>query len=162
MILYSLHAPSMPVRKKHGEPWRKHGHSMEERSGRVMAVPPFPVYLVLMVTEEQFRSAALGFPEATEEPHVDKTSFRVKRKIFATYDARLKRACIRLPETEQGIYCSASPGSIYPVDNKWGKQGWTLVELETVRYTVFRDALRKAYCTVAPQKLADLAARQRS
>lgn len=39
-----------------------------------------------MVSIEAFRKLALSFPEVTEEPHFEKTSFRVKGKIFATYD----------------------------------------------------------------------------
>ena len=39
-----------------------------------------------MVSIDTFRKLALSFPEATEEPHFEKTSFRVKKKIFATYD----------------------------------------------------------------------------
>jgi hypothetical protein len=34
-----------------------------------------------------------SFPKATEEPHFEKTSFRVKKKFFATYDKKNKRAC---------------------------------------------------------------------
>jgi hypothetical protein len=37
-----------------------------------------------VVTIEQFRLWALSFPEATEELHFEKTSFRIKKKIFAT------------------------------------------------------------------------------
>ena len=33
---------------------------------------------------EQARRFALSLPETTEEPHFDKSSFRVKGKIFAT------------------------------------------------------------------------------
>jgi hypothetical protein len=34
-----------------------------------------------MVPIDTFRKLALSFPEATEEPHFEKTSFRVKRKF---------------------------------------------------------------------------------
>ena len=37
-----------------------------------------------MVTIDIFRKLALSFPEATEGPHFEKTSFRGKKKIFAT------------------------------------------------------------------------------
>lgn len=36
------------------------------------------------MTLDDVRSVALGLPEATEEPHHDRTSFRVRGKIFAT------------------------------------------------------------------------------
>lgn len=109
-----------------------------------------------MVTIDTFRKLALSFPEATEEPHFEKTSFRVKKKIFATYDDKNKNACIKLSEINQDVFSSTDRTVIYPVPNKWGKQGWTLVELKKVRKDVFVDALTTAYCEVAPKKLSEL------
>ena len=40
--------------------------------------------------------------------------------------------------------------------NKWGKQGWTTIEMEKVDIKVFIAALTCAYCEVAPKKLATL------
>ncbi len=108
-----------------------------------------------MVSIDTFRKIALSFPEATEEPHFEKTSFRVKKKIFATYDDIKKRACIKLSEIDQNVFSSADKSIIFPVDNKWGKQGWTLIEMSKVRKDLFVDALTTAYCEVAPKKLAD-------
>jgi hypothetical protein len=98
---------------------------------------------------------ALSFPETNEEPHFEKTSFRVRKKIFATYDETKNRACLKLTEADQDIFSLAAPGIIYPVDNKWGKQGWTLVELAKVRKKLFSDALISAYKAVAPPKLVE-------
>jgi hypothetical protein len=108
-----------------------------------------------MVSIETFRKLALSFPEVTEEPHFEKISFRVKNKIFATCDKKNKRACIKLSEIDQDVFSSADKTIIYPVANKWGKQGWTLIELKKVHKDVFSDALITAYCEVAPKKLAD-------
>lgn len=108
-----------------------------------------------MVTIDTFRKLALSFPEATEEPHFEKTSFRVKKKIFATYDDKNKRACIKLSEIDQDVFASIDRTTIYPVDNKWGKQGWTLIEMNKVKRELFVDALTTAYCEVAPKNLAD-------
>lgn len=109
-----------------------------------------------MVSIDAFRKLALSFPEATEEPHFEKTSFRVKKKIFATYDAAHHRACIKLSETDQDVFSAGNKNSIFPVGNKWGKQGWTIVELGQVNEELFDDALTTAYCEVAPPKLAAL------
>lgn len=109
-----------------------------------------------MVAIDTFRKLALSFPEATEEAHFEKTSFRVKKKIFATYDDFKKRACIKLSEIDQDIFSSTDRTIIFPVDNKWGKQGWTLIEMKKVPKELFVDALTTAYCEVAPKKLADL------
>jgi hypothetical protein len=108
-----------------------------------------------MIEFEEFRKLAMSFPEVTEEPHFEKTSFRVKKKIFATYDAKNHRACIKLSQIDQDVFAS-DRAIIYPVDNKWGKQGWTLVELNTVHPDLFKDALTEAYRQVAPKKLSDL------
>jgi predicted DNA-binding protein (MmcQ/YjbR family) len=108
-----------------------------------------------MVSIDTFRKLALSFPEATEEPHFEKTSFRVKKKIFATYDNIKKRACIKLSEIDQDVFSSADKTIMFPVDNKWGKQGWTLVEMRKVRKELFVDALTTAYREVAPKKLSE-------
>lgn len=41
-----------------------------------------------MVSIETFRELAMSFPNATEEPHFEKTSFRVNKKIFGTFDEK--------------------------------------------------------------------------
>lgn len=105
---------------------------------------------------DQLREMALAFPEVTEEPHFEKISFRVKKKIFATYDERLKRVSVKLSEVDQSVFCSGDQTFIFPVVIKWGKQGWTLIEMEEVHQALFKYVLKAAYCTVAPQKLGDL------
>jgi predicted DNA-binding protein (MmcQ/YjbR family) len=108
-----------------------------------------------MVTLDTLRKLALSFPETTEEPHFEKSSFRVKKKIFATYDDINKRACIKLSEIDQDVFASADRTTIYPFDKKWGKHGWTIIEMKKVNKDLFTDALTTAYCEVAPKKLAD-------
>jgi hypothetical protein len=108
-----------------------------------------------MIELEELRNLAMSFPEVTEEPHFEKTSFRVKKKIFVTYDAKHHRACIKLSEIDQDVFAS-DKSIIYPVDNKWGKQGWTLIELNTVHPDLFIDALTTAYREVAPISLSKL------
>lgn len=113
-----------------------------------------------MVTIEEYRNIALAFPEAREEPHFEKTSFRVKKKIFATYDEENNRACVKLSEVDQDVFSSLGKTAIYPVDNKWGKQGWTFIEMAKVHKELFNDALATAYCGVAPKKLAEVVKNQ--
>lgn len=108
-----------------------------------------------MVTLNTLRKIALSFPETSEEPHFEKTSFRVKKKIFATYDDKTKRACIKLSEINQDVFCLVDKTIIFPVDNKWGKQGWTFIEMKKVNKELFTDAITSAYCKVAPLKLAE-------
>ncbi len=109
-----------------------------------------------MISIHTLRKLALSFPEVTEEPHFEKTSFRIKKKIFVTYDEPNHRACVKLSEIDQDVFSTADKSIIYPVDNKWGKQGWTFIEMDKVHKDLFTDAITTAYCEVAPKKLAAL------
>lgn len=108
-----------------------------------------------MITLDLFRELALSLPETTEDPHFEKKSFRVKKKIFATYDEVLKRACVKLSPTDQSVFCGIGKAIIYPAPHSWGKQGWTLIDLEKVTQDVFIDALTTSYCEVAPENLVN-------
>ncbi len=105
-----------------------------------------------MVSIETFRKLALSFPETTEEPHFEKTSFRIKKKIFATFDEKNDRAVLKLNEIDQSVFCASSEMIFYPIPNKWGKQGWTIVELSKVRPEMFEDALIRSYENVISKK----------
>jgi predicted DNA-binding protein (MmcQ/YjbR family) len=110
---------------------------------------------LLMISIHLFRQIALSLPETTEEPHFEKISFRVKKKIFATYNSVAQRACVKLSAIDQDVFCKTNLNIVHPVENHWGKQGWTLIDLNKVHEDVFIDALKTAYCQVAPIKLAD-------
>lgn len=108
-----------------------------------------------MVDVETFRELALAFPEATEEPHFEKVSFRVGKKIFATLDLEKQTAVLKLTEEDQAKFLEMNDAVIYPVKGAWGKQGWTVVELSKVEPAVFQQALKTAFFTVAPKKPAN-------
>jgi predicted DNA-binding protein (MmcQ/YjbR family) len=107
-----------------------------------------------MVNIKTFRQIALSFPEATEAPHFEKSSFRIGKKIFATYDSKNKQACIKLSVKDQDVFAAFDNSIIFPVANKWGSQGWTFVDLVKVSKAMFIAALTTAYCEVAPKKLS--------
>ena len=98
-----------------------------------------------MISIKTFKELALSFPETSQKPHFEKTSFRVKNKIFATLSEETCLAVIKLSEVDQSVFCSIEKSVIYPVNNKWGKQGWTVIDLKKVRKDVLRDALTTAY-----------------
>jgi len=105
-----------------------------------------------MVNIKTFKQLALSFAGAEELPHFEKSSFRVKKKIFATHAADSNIICVKLSEIDQSVFCAFDKTIIYPVDNKWGKQGWTLVDLKKVRKDMLTDVLTTAYNTVAAKK----------
>lgn len=107
-----------------------------------------------MIDMKTFRDLAMSFTQVEELSHFEKISFRVKKKIFATADEKNKQAVVKLSLIDQSVFTDGNQSIIFPVPNKWGAQGWTIINLKKVKKTVFKDALTTAYCTVAPQKLA--------
>jgi predicted DNA-binding protein (MmcQ/YjbR family) len=100
-----------------------------------------------MVTFKALQKMALSFPGATEQPHFDKTSFRAG-KIFATYDEKKDRAVVMLSLPEQDVFCLIDKAVIYPVPNKWGDKGATIVEMKLIDKKLLEGLLKSAYETI--------------
>ncbi|ASS49976.1 MAG: hypothetical protein A3D31_10395 [Candidatus Fluviicola riflensis] len=109
-----------------------------------------------MVTLEKLRELGLSFAESSEEPHFEKTSFRVKGKIFATYNSAEDHLVVKLTPVQQSVFSAFDKTVCYPVPNKWGLQGWTIVKLSAVDADFVQDILKTSYCNVAPKKLAEI------
>ena len=108
-----------------------------------------------MATYATLRQLALALPESEEASHFEKTSFRVKKKIFATLDEKNNFAVLKLSPVDQSAFSAFDSAVIHPVGGTWGKQGWTTINLSKVRKTTLKDALTCAYCNVAPKKLTE-------
>src|SRR6187455_712246 len=109
-----------------------------------------------MVTADFVRTFSLSFTDAEEQPHFEIPSYRVKKKIFLTHNQKENRVCVRLSSIDQDVFCTSNKEIIYPVPNKWGKFGWTLINLKKVKKEIFKDAVTCSYCLVAPKALAKL------
>ena len=107
-----------------------------------------------MVKQETGRTWALEFEEAVEQPHFERTSFRVRKKVFATMDEKKSTAVLKLSLVEQSVFCGFDKEAIYPVAGAWGTKGWTEVDLKRVDGEIFKDALTVSYRNTAPKKLA--------
>ncbi|MBS1635021.1 MAG: MmcQ/YjbR family DNA-binding protein [Bacteroidetes bacterium] len=105
-----------------------------------------------MVSTDTFRQLAMSLPGVSEEPHFENTSFRVQKKIFATLNVKANRGCVKLSEIDQSVFSAYDNTIIYAVPNAWGKQGWTNIELKTVRKSVCHEALKTAYTLVSAKK----------
>ena len=101
---------------------------------------------------EHMRTFALSLPETSEEPHFEKTSFRVKKKIFASYDEKQNRLCVKFSEIDQNVFSLIDKNNIYPVPNKWGKQGWTFIQLDKLDDEIMKDAIITAYNEVIKKR----------
>ena len=105
-----------------------------------------------MTTKKKLTQIATSFDNVTEEPHYEKTSFRLKKKIFATFDQKNKLVCVKLSLEDQASFCSFDKKIIYPVPNKWGQQGWTFINLNLVHEETLTDALSTTYQEVSKKK----------
>ena len=118
----------------------------------------FPLLLVNIMknmSPESFRQLALSFPGTEENPHFDRRAFKITgKRIFATLHEKSISINLKLPQVDQKEYCALDENAIYPVPNKWGKQGWTFVKLDKIKKDMLIDILTTAYCEVAAKKLS--------
>ncbi|MFM1875666.1 MAG: hypothetical protein RL266_1403 [Bacteroidota bacterium] len=97
---------------------------------------------------ETFRELALGYENATEEPHFEKVSYRLKNKIFATLDLQARTAVVKLTLEQQAAVLEEHPDSSLPVKGAWGKKGWTSIDLNLISQQSMAQLLRLAYFNV--------------
>ena len=98
------------------------------------------------MTSDQFTELALSFPHTIASPHFDRTAFKiVGKKIFATLHEATGTANLKFSPVDQSVYCLIDKKAIYPVNNKWGLQGWTTFSLASVDRQIMLDALNTAY-----------------
>ena len=101
-------------------------------------------YFFNMVSIQRFMDLAASLAEGAPTPHFEKLAYRSNKKIFVTLSEAEARACLRLSAEDQSVFCAIDPDMIYPVPNKWGTQGWTIIELRHVTVSILRDALGRA------------------
>ena len=109
-----------------------------------------------MVDIDTFRKMALSFPEVVEMPHFEKTSFRIRGKIFVTHEMKTHRIVLKLSEMDQHSFVKNYPTCSVPVSGSWGKHGWTTIDLNLTTTDILKGALIAAYCEVAPKKLSSI------
>lgn len=106
-----------------------------------------------MISIETFRSIALSFPETLELTHFEKTSFRAGKKIFATLSVTDYMATVKLSGFDQAAFCSTDLSAVTPVPNKWGLQGWTLINLTKITEELLYEMLTAAFFEVGGKKI---------
>ncbi len=100
------------------------------------------------------RKLALAMPEATEQPHHDMTSFRVRGKIFATMPPEGGRLHVFLAEPEVASYCAEFPGVVEEL--WWGKKlSGCRVLLPHADRALVREMLAESWRRRAPKSLLD-------
>lgn len=107
------------------------------------------------MTADDFRSLALGLPEATESAHMNHPDFRVRGKIFATLGPDEIWGMVKLTPEEQERFVASAPKVFAPFNGAWGRQGCTKVTLRGAKAPLVREALLIAWRSVAPQRLVE-------
>jgi hypothetical protein len=105
------------------------------------------------MTEEQFRSLALGLPETSESSHMCHPDFRVGGKIFATLWPEHGWAMVKLTPEQQEAFVLSEPKVFAPVKGAWGRAGCTSVQLKAAKRSTLRTALVLAWRERAPKRL---------
>jgi hypothetical protein len=97
-----------------------------------------------MADAADFRRIALSFEGAAEYPHFDRRAFKA-RVTFATLAPDEKTANLKFAPDEQALKCTVAPDAFAPVDNAWGRQGWTCATLAALSEDELGAALGLAW-----------------
>ncbi|CDN53941.1 Hypothetical protein RG1141_CH15980 [Neorhizobium galegae bv. officinalis bv. officinalis str. HAMBI 1141] len=102
-----------------------------------------------MADADMLRNLALSLEGTSEAPHFDRSAFKVRR-IYATLAADGLTANFRFTPDEQQFKCEMLPNAFSPVQNAWGRQGWTTAVLSELEEADLRDALETAWRHALP------------
>ena len=97
-----------------------------------------------MADASDFRRIALSFDGAAEYPHFDRRAFKA-RVTFATLAPAELTANIKFAPDEQALKCAVSADAFTPLDNAWGRRGWTRATLAALSDAELRAALEMAW-----------------
>jgi len=106
------------------------------------------------MSPEAFRQLALARPEASESAHLGTIDFRVGGKIFATLGGAAGRPVVKLTPEEQDLLTAAAPTIFRPADGRWGRFGWTYLELSALDEATAQDALSRSWRNVTAGRKA--------
>ena len=105
-----------------------------------------------MSTLEQARRFALSLPEATEEPHFDMSSFRVRGKIFATVPPDEAHVHVFVDEQEIAASVAENPAAFEPL--RWGDRIRGLrIELGPAAEGRVQELIEESWRRKAPRRL---------
>jgi hypothetical protein len=97
-----------------------------------------------LATASDVRKLALALEGTTEQPHFDRSAFKVRR-IFATLSADGQSLNLNLTPGEQEFKAMLAPQIYAAIPNKWGASGWTTVNLRAIGKPELAAALKMAW-----------------
>jgi hypothetical protein len=96
-----------------------------------------------MADAADLRRMALALAGTSEAPHFDRAAFKLDR-IYVTL-ATDGTANFKFTPDEQEFKCQLAPEVFTPIDNAWGRQGWTTAKLAAASSDDLQAALEMAY-----------------
>lgn len=103
-----------------------------------------------MASAATFRAVAMALEGTVEAPHFDRAAFKVAR-IYATLAADGRTANLKLTPDEQALKCLLAPELFRPIDNAWGRQGWTELDIKAATKADIEAALTMAWQHALPR-----------
>lgn len=97
------------------------------------------------MTSRRALELAKQLPGVTIKDHFGSDAFSANGRTFLTIWHREKKANLRFSKEQQTHFLSLDGDGFSEIDNGWGRQGWTSVNLEFVSPEEFSAALRAAY-----------------
>lgn len=94
-----------------------------------------------MANKIVFREIINGLEGTVEQLHFEEQSIRIHKKIYLTVHEELGIGTVKLTEIQQSIYTLINNDWIYPEPNKWGKQGWTNINLRKIDALLLKEII---------------------
>jgi predicted DNA-binding protein (MmcQ/YjbR family) len=108
------------------------------------------------MTHDDIHALALSLREAQEHPHFDRSSFRVRGKIFVTLppvgEDGVRKLVLKLPVLVKESLQQTDPDAVVSLGN-WDKGGWTQLDIGRMDEARLADLIRLAWRQVAPKTL---------
>jgi hypothetical protein len=105
------------------------------------------------VTPTAFQKLALSLPDAHEEPHFDRRSFRVGKKIFATMTADGKEAMVRVSPPERlEVLLESEPDVFFSYGGWTTRNGSLGVRVQRVKAPLMKTLLIGSWKHVASKR----------
>src|SRR5262245_47839975 len=113
------------------------------------------------MTPAAFRKLALALPGAHEEPHFERTSFRVGKRIFATMTKDGREAMVPVRPIERCLELLASDPDVFIDHGGWTRRmGGLGLRLAQADETLVSELMCEAWERIAPKPRARRPARK--
>jgi hypothetical protein len=104
------------------------------------------------VNSAAFRRLCLSLPGAHEEPHHERTSFRVGSKIFATMDAGGREAMVKTTAAAARARIADDPGTFFDFGAWTERLGALGVRLSEIDEPRMRELATESWRRIAPAR----------